>query len=112
MKCPECGGSDFQGTCTCSYDYPPEQIVSHQTSDNILYAGRLPYETVESPKDLKQICHFCGVDLFLCETDLDMRMCASCASLLNHKGCNVCVRCNVAWLVAGAGSVCALCKIL
>ncbi|KKL86274.1 hypothetical protein LCGC14_1946380 [marine sediment metagenome] len=104
MKCPECGGSDLQGTCTCSYEYPPEQIVSHQISEE--------GERESILKDFKQICHFCGVDLFLYKTDSKILTCLSCATELDHDDCTECVRCNKTWLVGGNGSVCALCKIL
>ena len=119
MKCPECGGSDLQGTCVCGYDYLPEQRVQEREGgcddidpDTLLCAGRLLYENVESPEDAKQICHFCGVDLFLYKANSKILTCRSCATQLDHDDCTECVRCNQTWLVDGSGSVCALCRIL
>ncbi len=104
MICHDCGGSDLQGTCVCHYDW--DDIAEGS------YAGPPPYASVEIPDDLKQICHFCGVDLFLPRVDLNVRMCVPCGLGLNHEECCKCVICNNVWLVDGDGSVCESCKSL
>ena len=115
MRCLECGGSDLQGTCVCSYEFPPEPDMS-PIEDRERWLGMLtgppPYASVEIPDDLKQICHFCGVDLFLPKTDLDIRMCVPCGLGLNHEECCKCVVCDKIWLVRGEGSVCEFCRSL
>lgn len=97
MKCHECGGSDLQGSCVCSYEFPPESNLVQ-----------------EQPK---QICHFCGVDLFLPRTDLNIRMCVPCGLALNHEECCKCIVCDKTWLMdecvgVPSGSVCESCRSL
>lgn len=86
MICVDCGGYDELGTCVCFGDSWPSQ-------------------------ETKQICHFCGVDLFV-PPDVNLRMCNLCAIQLDHVGCCRCVRCNLTWLEDGEGSVCRVCRVL
>ena len=112
MICYECGGSDIQGTCVCGYDYPPEPNMSHRMLTNN-HDGLDPYMFQDEPEvQSKQICHFCGVDLFLPRTYLNIRMCVPCGLQLDHKECCKCVVCNITWLVREEGSVCIFCKSL
>lgn len=83
--CVECGGYEALDTCICE-DFPDPEA--------------------------KQICHFCGVDLFLTRTDLNIRMCVPCGLALNHEECCKCVVCNHAWLVDEDRSVCEFCMSL
>lgn len=121
MICHDCGGSDHQGTCVCSYEWPEPDLEREERI-------RKGYETgfcegcnraylactcdSDSEVQPKQICHFCGVDLFLPRTDLNVRMCVTCGLALNHEECCKCVVCNNVWLVDGEGSVCQSCKSL
>ncbi len=99
MICHDCGGSDLQGTCVCYLDWGMGAIDDHDFP-------------LEPELQTNQICHFCGVDLFLPRTDLNVRMCVPCGLGLNHDECCKCVICNNVWLVDGDGSVCESCKSL
>lgn len=117
MICMTCGGSDIHGTCVCNYEYPPEPDMSHRMlTDNL--DGLDPYMFPDEPEiQPKQICHFCGVDLFLPNTDVTIRMCVPCGLALNHEECCRCIVCNKTWLVdecvdVASGSVCEICKSL
>lgn len=94
-QCQDCGGYGGLGTCLCDYD-------------DILREG---LGLFESETQVNQICHFCGVDLFL-PAKVNIRMCISCGLGLNHKDCYKCVVCNESWLINGEGSVCVFCKSL
>lgn len=94
--CENCGGYDGLGTCLCDYD-------------DLLREALEPFEP---PVDAKQICHFCGVDLFLPRTDLNIRMCVSCGLALNHEHCCSCIVCNKTWLVDDNECVCESCMSL
>ena len=133
MICHDCGGSDLQGTCVCCYEWPEPDLEREarirkgyetgfcEECDRAYLACTCdgeqkpiipPPYPVTVPNGLKQICHFCGVDLFLRRTDLNIRMCVPCGLALNHVECCKCVVCNNVWLVDGEGSVCQSCKSL
>ncbi len=99
MICQECGGSDMDGTCLCSYD-------------SLLYDSLDTLGILSPEEQVKQICHFCGVDLFLPKTDLNIRMCVPCGLALDHVECYKCIVCTKTWLVDGETGVCCFCKSL
>ena len=97
--CIDCGGYEELDTCVC-----------HEPAIDIMDLSCLKTEP-------KQICHFCGVDLFLPRTDLNIRMCVPCGLALNHEECCRCIICNKTWLIdecvdVASGSVCVSCKSL
>lgn len=93
-------------------------LARFRNYDSIQHDG-MPYDTLNiagRPKlewQPKQICHFCGVDLFLPDTDLNIRMCVPCGIQLDNSECGRCVRCNRSWLLAEENcSVCETCRSL
>lgn len=119
MICHDCGGSDIHGTCACSYEFPQESDMSRRKLTyeerakrlQILTGGCEGYDD-EPAAQTNEICHFCGVDLFLPRTDLNIRMCVPCGLALNHEECCKCIICNKGWLVDEEGSVCESCTSL
>ncbi len=99
MICLECGGSDMDGTCLCSYD-------------SLLYDSLEVLGILRPEEQVKQICHFCGVDLFLPKTDLTIRMCVPCGLALNNKDTIRCIVCEKTYLDDYNCSVCESCKSL
>ena len=119
MICHDCGGSDIQGTCVCGYDYPPEPDMSCPALTDPygdLNPHILPstFEGLYTPPyaALKQICHFCGVDLFLQRTDLNIRMCVPCGLSLNNRDTVKCIVCDKTYLDDYDYSVCESCRSL
>ena len=117
--CIDCGGYDELGTCVCYDEFSPESDMSCRklTKDertrrmDILTDGCDGYDD-EPEAQPKQICHFCGVDLWLQRTDLNIRMCVPCGLELDHQECCKCIVCDKVWMVDGEGSVCEFCMTL
>jgi len=99
QQCDECGGYNAIGTCFCDYDSILSDTLDH-------------FGTLEPEAHLKQICHFCGVDLFLPHTDLNIRMCVPCGLALNNEDTIRCIVCEKSCLDDLNCSVCESCKSL
>lgn len=92
-QCDECKGYSVYGTCVCDLEFPVLELPE--------------------PENAKQICHFCGVDLFLPRADFNVRMCVPCGLELKHSETTICVVCTTPLLELDPNcSVCASCRSL